>query len=348
MHIVILADPVDNQSAGVHVYTKNLIENLLKVAPEHKFTFIHERENDFFDSKDHHIIPKKNGIGSGTKRKFFEIPKLLEKLQPDLVFEPCHIGPFRVPEGTKKATMIHDLTPVLFPHFHINRSAIVHKLLLKKVLRDSHLILTASNNTKKDIKNYSNTSAPIKVIPLGLDHIEETKEGRMIKSPYLLYLGTIEPRKNLELLIDAFEELHLDHKLVLAGEIGWKADKVIAKAKRNPNIVLTKFIDEDERSSLYKHADAFIYPSIYEGFGFPPLEALKHGTPVIASNGGSLGEILDGQAKLFNPHKKEELKAHIKKVLECEPAVDNSFLEKYQWEKTALQTIKAFEEICQN
>lgn len=351
MHIVILADPIDNQSAGVHVYTKNLIENLLKIDQRNKYSFIHERENVFFKDKNHYIIQKKSHLAAGTHRKFFAIPKLLKELKPDIVFEPCHIGPFRVPKGCKKVTMIHDLTPILFPHFHIKRSSIVHKLFLKKILKNSDLLLSASKQTKADIEKYSKTKAPIQVIPLGLDHLPQIKDlnpivkSPIVKSPYLLYLGTLEPRKNLEMLIDAFEELKLDHKLVLAGKIGWKADKIIAKAKRNPNIILTQFIDNDERASLYKHADAFIYPSIYEGFGLPPLEALSYGTPVIASTGGSLKEILKGKALLFDPQDKKTLKGHILSVLESRPEVDHEYPQKFSWEKAAKETLKAFEKI---
>ncbi len=360
MHIVVLADPIDNQRAGVHTYTRKLVENLLKIDQKNKYTFIHIRENDFFNDKNHYIIPKKRKLGYGTYRKFFLIPKLLKKLKADLVFEPCHIGPFRT--KAKKAVMIHDLTPILMPQYHEKRSTIVHRLLLKRILKKSDLILTASESTKKDIYSYMGRTKNINVVPLGIDFKREktdmeffltkgySKPKKAVKDPYILYLGTIEPRKNLETLIDAYLELKIPQKLIIAGDIGWKAEKIIQKAQ-DPNIILTGFVDEEEKTKLYKNAELFIYPSFYEGFGLPPLEAMANGTPVICSNTGSLGEIFVEHALTFNPIDKLELQLCIKRLLE-NPELRKELTEKglkfaqnYSWKKTAEKTLKSFEKL---
>ncbi len=360
MHIVILADPIDNQRAGVHTYTRKLVENLLKIDHENKYTFIHLKENDFFNDKNHYIIPKKTRLGYGSYRKFFLIPRLLKKLKADLVFEPCHIGPFRT--KAKKAVMIHDLTPILMPQYHEKRSTIVHRLLMKRILKKSDLILTASKSTKEDINSYIGQSKQVSVVPLGIDFKhEETdmafllkrgypKPKKQAKEPYILYLGTIEPRKNLETLIDAYLELKIPHKLIIAGEIGWKSAKIVNKA-REAGIILTGFVDEEEKTKLYKNASAFIYPSFYEGFGLPPLEAMANGVPVICSNTGSLGEIFGDTALTFDPLDKAELKNCILAVLENtelhKELVEKGlkFAQNYSWKKTARETLKCFEEL---
>lgn len=357
MHIVILADPIDNQRAGVYVYTKNLIEQLLKIDKKNKYSFIHERKNAFFKKTNHYIIPKKNLLGYGTYRKFFLIPKLIKKLKPDIVFEPCHIGPFRTPLSAKRVVMIHDLSPILFPKFHIKRSTIIHKLFLKRALRSSDLILTASEKTKQDIKKYVQTKAKIKVIPLGISQPKEEifkirQTTTKSQNPYFLYLGTIEPRKNLATLINAFQDLKknhkIPHKLILAGEIGWHPEKILKKIRKNKDIILTGYLSEKEKADYYKNADIFIYPSLYEGFGLPPLEAMSYGTPVICSNGGSLKEIFKNHALLFNPKDKKTLKKHILTLLRNKNlrkkliTTGKNYSKDFTWQKTAKNTLSEF------
>lgn len=356
MHILILADPIDNQKAGVHIYTKNLILELLKVDKKNIYSFVHEKENIFFKKLNHFIIPRKKIPGHGTFRKFHLIPKLIKKINPDIVFETAHIGPFRVPKNIKKAVMIHDMTPILFPEFHIKKSAIIHGIFLKNILKKADLIITTSRNTKKDILKYSQTKAKISIIPLGIKHMRKSKGlNSPPHKPYLLYLGTIEPRKNLEMLIDAFEELknnhRIPHKLIIAGEIGWKAKKIIKKIKQNKDIILTGYLTENQKINIYKNADIFIYPSLYEGFGLPPLEAMSYGIPVICSSNSSLKEIFGNNALLFDSKNPKKLKTQILKLLKNKSlhkklsTSGNAFAKQFTWEKTAKKTLKAFEEI---
>ncbi|MBD3330253.1 glycosyltransferase [Candidatus Peregrinibacteria bacterium] len=316
MHIVILADPVDNQLEGVHFYTKNLIKNLLKLDKKNSYSFIHLKSNKFFKNTRHYIIKDISWIpGYGTIRKFILIPRLIKKLKPDAVIETQHLGPFNIPQNIKRAQIIHDLTPILFPHFHILNSVIMHKLFMNKIVQKSNLLIAVSKNTAKDIKKLFNYKNPIKIISPGILPPSAAPLPSPLKKPYLLYLGTIEPRKNLELLIRSFIELSLPHKLVLAGKIGWKSKKIIKLAHSHPNIILTGYLNEKNKAAYLKNAEAFIYPSHYEGFGLPPLEAMSYGTPVICSTGGSLKEIFNNYALMFNPNSKKELKSKITKLL---------------------------------
>ncbi|HPU95211.1 MAG TPA: hypothetical protein PK398_03505, partial [Candidatus Gracilibacteria bacterium] len=158
MKIVFIADAIDNQSAGVHFYTKNLIEALLKIETllsedkKNEYIFIHHKENPFFKNKTHFIIPSKLGFGRETYRRVFRIPKLIKKLKPDIVVEPCHIGPFNLPKEIKRVTIIQDITPVLFPEFHTKISSFIHKFLLGPVTKNADLLLAPSENTKRDIQ----------------------------------------------------------------------------------------------------------------------------------------------------------------------------------------------------
>jgi len=347
MHIVILADSIDNQNAGVHVYTKNLIKNLLKTDKKNRYTFIHCKENSFFEDKEDIIIPRGGIPLSGTIRKFYKIPKVIRQLKPDVVFEPCHIGPFNIPKNVKRVVMIHDLTPILFPKFHVWRSVIMHKLMLKRVLRNADVVLTASETTRRDIMKYQPKTKDVVVIPLGVDHINVVKDENVQLGDYILYLGTIEPRKNLKLLIKAYLELKnegkIKEKLVLAGGIGWRSSKIVELASKSDDIVVTGFLTEEEKNKYYSGARLFVYPSIYEGFGFPPLEAISYGVNVVASDGGSLREVLKDSVTYFNPQDKAGLKRAILEALSRKLPFSKEILNSYRWEETARKTLEVFE-----
>lgn len=353
MHIVILADPIDNQRAGVHMYTKFLIENLLKIDKKNKYTFIHRKENDFFKNTNHIIVPADKKYAKESIRKFYTVPNLLNNLNPDIVFEPSHIGPFRLNKSIKRAVLIHDLTPIITPQFHMHKSTRTHRLLLPRILGNADLIITPSENTKNDIYQYYNTNAKIRVAYAGINPSEKSFIEPKIDAPYILNLGTIEPRKNLPTLIDAFlelkKELNIPHKLVLAGGVGWKAEETLKKAD-HPDIILTGYLSEEQKNGWLKNASIFVYPSFYEGFGIPPMEAMLHNIPVITSNGGSLGEIYKDHALIFDPEDKETLKIHIQTLLSDKELRDSltsrgfEYTKNFTWQSTAQKTLDAIEE----
>lgn len=349
MHIVILADPIDKQNAGIHVYTKNIVKALLQLnkqlpkEKQNKYTFIHCEKNPFFLNLDHHIIARGNYPGGESIRRFIHIPKLIKKINPDAVWEPCHIGPFNIPKNIKRILTIHDLTSVIFPEQHTFKNRFIHKLLLPHSIKNADIIFVPSKTTKNDIEKLYNPKAKIHAIPLGADHIKPATKISKNNQPYILYLGTIEPRKNLEILIEAFDEikqlLNIPHKLILAGHIGWKSKNIVNKAKKTPDVILKNFVDEEQKANLYANASMFIYPSTYEGFGLPPQEAMAYGTPLICSTGGALQEIYKDHALLFDPNDKEKLKLHILEIIKNPkqriPKIINT------WENTAKQTMNA-------
>jgi len=328
MKILILADPIDEQDAGVFTYTKNIIKALLKISPEHQYIFIHKKNSEFFiklqkkypKQVTHHIVKRLKIPGYGSLRKFCLVPRLIKKINPDIAWETCHIGPFKLPSHIKRVVTIHDITPITHPKMHIFRSALIHKLFLRRVIKKANLILVPSKTTQNDILNYQKTKAKITITPLGIIKTKLSEIKKIIQNPYtekkyFLYVGTIEPRKNLITLIEAFKELNLkNYELIITGRTGWKSKKIIKQAIRNPKIKLTGFIKKETLNQLYADATACIYPSIYEGFGLPPLEAMSHKTPVICSNNSSLGEIFRKYALTFSPTNKTELKQHMKNI----------------------------------
>lgn len=315
MKIAILADSLDLQSAGIHSYTRELIKLLAEYLPEHEYLIVRPREGEEqWPNTRQLVVPvKKYAPGHQRWRQFRDIPRALKEEKPDVVIEPAHFGPFNLPESVKRVTVIHDLTPVLFPHFHPNTSVTAHKLLLPRVVRKADRIVAVSRNTEKDLhrlflRSRDKTHVIYPAIP---DHFapdldEEPLAKYGVHKPYFLFLGTLEPRKNVQLLIQAYEFFRRDNpdfstQLVLAGKYGWKSDSLIQQIRNSPyhsNTLQLGYIDFADLPSLLTNCQAFVYPSFYEGFGLPVAEALACGAPVLTTRNGSLAEF----AGLENVH----------------------------------------------
>lgn len=243
---------------------------------------------------------------------------------------------FLVPYGVKgkTVTVVHDMTYKAFPetvHQVTKRNLEKH---LKTSCDRADKIVTVSEFSKQEIRNYLNIPEDkIIVMPNGIDenlyHVNYTKEQCLkvlkkykIEQPYLLYLGTLEPRKNIERLIRAYgmiKDRKTDiPKLVIAGKKGWMFEAIfqtVHDLKLENEIIFTDYVEEKEVPLLMKAAELFIFPSLYEGFGLPPLEAMACGTAVISSNTSSLPEVIGDAGILIDPFKEEEIAQAIEELL---------------------------------
>ena len=307
MKIVILAFPLDNQSAGIHYYTKGMLDGLHQANKEHDITLLrsHHKPEEYPKFKTI-VVDDLNWIPAYPSFKlFFVIPYLCWKLKADVVVEPAHFGPFNLPGKTKRVTVIHDLTPILFPELHTFNGWFLQKLFLPRILRKADLIISNSSHTASDLKKtFPFTRGKISTIYPGIDSIFKFQERKGvlekygISKPYLLFVGTIEPRKNLTLLLKCFEEIkeniHKEITLVITGGKGWKAKEFHKALTDHPfknSINLTGYVNREDLPYIYSAAEAMIYPSKYEGFGFPVLEAIACGTPAITLDNSSLKEL---------------------------------------------------------
>ncbi len=329
MRVAIIADPIDEQYAGVHIYAREVISSLLRHDTHNQYVFIHTKENPFFDGTEHYIIPNNRSVlGYAGFRLFYFVPKLIRKLKVDAVWDMGHSGPFNLPRRIKRINTIHDLTPVLMPEMHTKASAVIHKLFLPFITKRSDLLITYSRSTAKDLcRLYPWSKDKVTMIPLGKDSMFVPNSNQKvlatyhIKSPYFLYIGTLEPRKNVLLLIEAYDlwraqcaksgdENQQKFQLVLAGKKGWKYEATLKRIEESPyrdDIILTDYVKREDMPALYTQAEIFIFPSIYEGFGLPLLEAMACGAVCISSNASSLPEV-GGEAVLYvNPYKPHEL-----------------------------------------
>lgn len=313
MRIAILADPLDNQTAGVHVYTRELLQALVALSDSrHTYLLIRQKKTNDFPQLQQVVVPVLPWLpGWATFRLFFLVPLYCRRLKVDAVFEPGHFGPFNLPAGIRRITMIHDLTPIHFPHYHRWHSQWLQRRFLPGILRRADLVVTNSNYTRQDVVAYQPAVAEKTIaIPLG---ISPTMRHTTMAVPkkyalpmrYFLFVGTLEPRKNLLTLLSGYTTYRNNGgtaALVLAGKMGWHTSALQKALDQHPyrsDIWLPGFVDDADLPVLYSNALAFIYPSEYEGFGFPVLEAMACKTPVIAAANSSLLEIGGSHAYFF-------------------------------------------------
>ena len=321
MRIIILADPLDNQRAGIHYYTRNLIMALSDLDDKAEYFIIRQKRDDSFPAGRQLVVRNYCFPGYAALRMFFLIPRKIKKLNADVVVEPAHFGPFNLPGKIKRVTVIHDLTPILFPGLHRFHSQLLQRIFLKRILKRANLIITNSDNTARDVKDFL-PAASDKTVNIYLGRDENIKYTDQVSEPdlqlpgkqYFLFTGTIEPRKNLGSLLDAFtlfkDQSKSDHLLVIAGQKGWKSKSFFTRLKDHRyrhDIVLTGFVPRQSMAYLYSQAIAFIFPSLYEGFGLPVVEAMSCGTPCLLSRTSSLPEVGGDAALYFDPDDPDEL-----------------------------------------
>ena len=216
-------------------------------------------------------------------------------------------------------------------------------------------IIVDSQSTKSDILAFfSIPEDKIHVVHLASDM--KPVNARLspkygIRGDYLLYVGTVEPRKNLLRLIEAFTQLDQELKLVIVGVSGWD-NRAVYKSK-NPNIIFTGYVSEEDLPAFYCNAKLLIYPSLYEGFGLPILEAMNCGCPVITSNISSMPEVAGDAALLVDPYNVEEIKSAAQKLLSDgmlrKKMVARGFRQarRFSWEKTADETLQVYQKVLE-
>jgi len=314
MKIAFLADPLDTQYAGIHVFCKELLFAIDQLNTDHDISVIRPLKKNEFKSLKEVVVPiRKALLIHHRARLFTTIPKYLKKNNFDVVVELAHFGPFGLPDSIAQVTYIHDLTPVTHKKFHGVASQKIHKFLLPKILQKSHLILCNSLQTKNDINSFvPSIEDKIQIIHLGIsDFYKPAFDANAIKKlgismPFILHVGTLEPRKNIPFLISAFNELRNNNKnielqLVLTGKPGWDYQEIIdalGESDYKQDIIVTDFVPQSDLRVLYTHAECLVLPSYYEGFGLPVLEAMACGCPCLISGEGALKEV-GGDAAIY-------------------------------------------------
>jgi glycosyltransferase involved in cell wall biosynthesis len=392
VNIVIDIRPLlGGKTSGVEIYIRNLLKNLLSIDKKNKYILFanaskgHIFHDAFFNEQNVLLvqtrIPNKIlnlGIFLWKRPRFDRLilrwmRKNKDRLkhqfqnikQIDLFFMP-DVRPSALSKVVKKITVVHDLSFEHYPRFFSLKTRLWHKLLQprKEIQRSDHII-AVSECTKKDlIQTYNIRPEKIQVILEGVhrqfgEHIDQSGLSRVRKkyqlpSSYFLFLSTLEPRKNMLRLVEAFLIFKRNNpennmKLVMAGVTNQKIFSKI-RLKEHKNILFTGFIAEEDKAAVMKGAQAFFYPSLFEGFGLPLVEAMKCQTPIVSSNLSSMPEILGEAGILIDPYNIEEMAKAMEKILQPEirKKLQQKMAEqvkKFDWEKCAEETLGLFEQM---
>lgn len=280
----------------------------------------------------------------------FAVIKDFLRRNGELFFAPTSfIIPAFLPRKIKSVITVHDLVAFLHPRLHETKAVISEHLFLRMALRKTSAVLVPSENTKKDlIRIFSYPEEKIIVTPLAAIPTfalrPPTPNFYNLPKEFILTVAGLEPRKNVNMLVDAV--LALNKALVIVGGKGWKSGALQKKISENKkHIIHIENCSSEDLTTFYKAAKIFVFPSIYEGFGLPPLEAMANGCPVICSNAGSLKEVCGDAAILIDPNNPQELKNAIEKLWD-DKNLQNSLREKgfiqaqkFSWRKTAEKTL---------
>ena len=347
---------------GVEHYAKELILHFAKIDTKNEYIlYLRTEPQEWFKA-----LPKNFKVKVIYFPIFWtQIRLSLEMLfsPPDVLFVPASTLPLIHPASVYTE---HDVAWIYYPEVFTWYMRQFHRVFSWLARSGSTKIIAISETTKKDLVDHYNVDpAKIAVVPHGYTKSSTGRADALAASPelraklpekYLLFLSTIQPRKNLELLIEAFRELkteypELPHKLVVVGKPGWKFQEILIKIADNEDIVsYLGHIGDEDRWPVYAAADLYINPSLYEGFGMPLLEAFECGCPVAVSNNSSLPEVGGDAAVYFDPKSKQDIKQAMLKVLTDSELREKMIIKgkeqlaKFSWEKCASQTLAVITE----
>ncbi|MAF20518.1 MAG: group 1 glycosyl transferase [Parcubacteria group bacterium] len=367
---------------GVEEYTINLLRHLLKIDPGIEYRLFYnafqkiELNCDWLGLNNVYLeefrIPNRLFFTSVRYLNQPKIDKLLKGI--DVYFNP-HFFTAPLSSKCRKVITFHDLSFEHYPHFFSWRKRAWQKFLMnaRKEAQEADKIIAVSQSTKDDLINlYGINPAKIKVVYSGVgsqfkkqkttclparqgNKKQETRIRNKYNLPdkFILYFGTIEPRKNLIGLIKAFELLNTRYKLVIAGTRGWLYQdifKAVQNSKQKQDIFFIGFIEEEDKPYLYNLAEVFVYPSFFEGFGFPPLEAMASGVPTITSSSSSLPEVVGSAGLMIDPYNIDELAGAMEMVLNDDSLKQRLIkkgieqAKKFSWQKSAQKTLEVLRE----
>lgn len=360
------------EHSGVESYTAHVLEKAIDSDKGNDYTL-------FYNGYDHKKFERFNFVNSqyvqsripnrllNLSMKLFSRPKI-EKLagHTDVLFMPNWL-PVALEPQTKLLLTVHDLSPILMPEMYDLKARAWHKFInLEKLIKRANHILAVSQFTKDSlVERWQLNPEDITVTSLGVNHsvyqpnlpVDQLRDVRNrygLPGEFFLYLGTIEPRKNLANIIEAYEQLDSDVSLVIAGKWGWKYSEIVNKIKSSPkqrNIITLGYVAEIDKPFLMKLATAFVWPSLYEGFGLPVLEAMAVGTPVITSHVTSIPEVVGDAAIIVDPYNTEYISEAMEKLstdkslhaLYSRKGIERARM--FNWDNTCKTTLEALRKL---
>lgn len=353
---------------GWYQYTYNLIANLLALDASHEYILLsmlgHGKGFRGDEKIPGDLVRRFPGRILNTLLERLLVPVELFTGRLDVFHGACEFTPRTL--RSKTVVTIHDLIPIRHPEFAPPSTAGSHRKNVSSSARSADAIIAVSNFTKAEIlEQFGVPPERIRVIYNGFsssfgpmtdpEMIERTKEKYGVRDPYVLFVGNIEPRKNIETLVSACAELRnateYKYPLVVVGKKDWHFPVVwetVRKHRAQDSTIFTGSVDADDLASLYRGAELFAFPSLSEGFGIPVLEAMACGTPVIASNRTSIPEIAGDAALLVEPLNAHEIVLAMYRMF-SDAALRKQCIERgfrrakvFSWEKAARETFEVY------
>lgn len=359
------------RNAGVSRYVRNLVHSIGAMehaAETHLFLPGSNRDPFPASCKLHHRAWQPENPLARIAWEQFVLPGLIRRLNLDVFHSPMHVLPVVCP--TRSVVTIHDLTFMLYPETFPSLQRRYLEFCTRRAVEKADAVIAVSECTRQDIIRLLDgepervfttvEAADDSFVPASSEKIEEIRHRYAMGDLSVLYVGTLEPRKNIPTLLSAFDRVRKaigsDCGLVLAGGKGWLYDEVFRRIEAlglEDSVRLIGYVPKEDLPALYSGATAFVYPSLYEGFGLPPLEAMACGTPVITSNASSLPEVVGDAGIMVDPHSVEELADAILKVL-CDADIRQQMISRglerakgFSWQETARRTLKVYEDAWQ-
>jgi len=366
MRIGIDFHAAEQEGTGNCTYIRRLVESLLTLNGDHEyFLYITDPSRPYYEYFRHRPsvclrnLPARNALARTPALGLKTLADKLDILHVQYVAPPIHAG--------KLVVTVHDISFARIPGYFSRGLRLYLKTLVPFSLKKASGIITISEYSKQDIgKRYSVPTERIHITPLAAgpefkpDETPETRQTLLrrlgFQGPYILYVGRLDPRKNVVALTRAFADLkktgNIPHRLVIAGRGNSQPERFrsdVEKAGLGRQAVWTGFIPDELLPSLFSQAEVFVYPSLYEGFGLPPLEAMACGCPVIASNVTALPEVIGTAGLLIDPAQTASLVEAILKVISDKALREKMRRDglaqsrKFSWTDTARKTLAVYE-----
>ena len=368
MRVGIISERLNRPLTGVGIYQNNLIEDFSHMPESKNVCLINFEKDENIKGIDQVIVtppPKITLHKPYLRHAYLQLALRKNNYDLDIIHSPENASLVVCLENQKKIVTIHDIIAYLYPTTHL--TWLRYKLLLKKTILSSDYIIVDSANTKKDIIKYFDypgdnieviyLAAGRKFKPLEQGVVDAFRNRYNVLDPFILYVGGQLPHKNIQTLIKAYRDIRkrgIKHKLVIAGLNGLTGrdnTSLIKSSNLSRDIIYTGYLPSECLPALYNAADLLVYPSLYEGFGLPPLEAMASGCPVIASNNSSLPEVLGNAGVMVEPTNIGDLTDSIIEVL-LDDTLRRQMVTKglrraqqFSWSKCANETYKVYQEV---
>jgi glycosyltransferase involved in cell wall biosynthesis len=355
---------------GIGTYIRNLLRHLGRLDHETEYVVLcREEDCEAADQFGENFRPVIASSAPYSLREQLQIPMRLRREGVELFHAPHYVLSPLTP--CRSVVTIHDCIHLMFPQYLPNRLAYGYaRTFLWSAARRSDRVLTVSETSKRDIMRLLGMDAGrVVVIPNAIDErfwtvpseeeVTRVRERFLLTDPFILYAGNIKPHKNLERLLEAFFRVRkrglTDIRLLIIGdEISKYAvlRRTVHRHNLHKHVRFLGFVPDATLAVLYRLASAFVFPSLYEGFGLPPLEAMASGTPVVTSNVSSLPEVVGDAAVLIDPYDADAIADGIHRVL-TEPALREGLrarglarAREYSWERSVRQIRDIYSEVC--